>query len=469
MGQAIYSAGGTYTWTCPTGVTSITVECWGSGGSGGTQGGDGTYIETGGGSGAYAKKNTVAVTPGNNYAVFVAYINTGGSTPTSFASTVCVATSGYMGCGVEGQYLAGAGGPVGTCVGDTVTGGNLATTLDGANCPNGGAGGTGTSVATASGTAGSSPGGGGGGGGNPMYNGFAGNGAPGQVKITWTDPVDQGSGSGSTKVASSGSAGVMIAGSGGSTVANGNLLTRANGDFGPPGWNTPDSHYTMTPATGPSGQGAMTFTYTGVMNVNQAIPNPRGTYVGQVWAKSTDFFSWGIYTLVGGSVDQVNEPYQSCVGWTQLTAQLTMKGTEGSLAFIFYPSVAVESITMASPVLAKVGTGGVSISGSGTSAVLPASTGVAACISNFSTILTASSGTAWTPLVVTGASTTGPCSGTGAAAELIPSVGGSHTVAMSWGGGAVAVLCSGASAVKPRSSGIAVFIPPLALWPRAKW
>ena len=60
------------TWTCPAGVTSVQVECWGGGGAGGSA----TKISTtsgggGGGGGAYVKANTVAVTAGNNYTVTV--------------------------------------------------------------------------------------------------------------------------------------------------------------------------------------------------------------------------------------------------------------------------------------------------------------------------------------------------------------------------------------------------------------
>ena len=29
-----YSTPGTYTWTCPAGVTTVKVECWGAGGGG---------------------------------------------------------------------------------------------------------------------------------------------------------------------------------------------------------------------------------------------------------------------------------------------------------------------------------------------------------------------------------------------------------------------------------------------------
>jgi len=55
------------TWTCPAGVTSVQVECWGAGnwGESGI-----AYGGSGGGGGAYARK-TVTVTPGVGYPIVV--------------------------------------------------------------------------------------------------------------------------------------------------------------------------------------------------------------------------------------------------------------------------------------------------------------------------------------------------------------------------------------------------------------
>src|SRR5690349_16173238 len=57
------------TWTCPVGVNSVVVECWGAGGAGGgnTTSSDGGG---GGGGGAYSK-STIPVTPGTVYTVTV--------------------------------------------------------------------------------------------------------------------------------------------------------------------------------------------------------------------------------------------------------------------------------------------------------------------------------------------------------------------------------------------------------------
>ena len=60
-GQVAYTAPGTYQWTCPVGVTSVSVVCVGAGG-GGSGGGGG-----GGGGGGLAYKNNIVVSPGSSY------------------------------------------------------------------------------------------------------------------------------------------------------------------------------------------------------------------------------------------------------------------------------------------------------------------------------------------------------------------------------------------------------------------
>ena len=55
--QDIYSIGGTFTWTCPQGVTSVDVEVLGGGGAGGFSGS--SQGSGGGGGGAYSKKTGI--------------------------------------------------------------------------------------------------------------------------------------------------------------------------------------------------------------------------------------------------------------------------------------------------------------------------------------------------------------------------------------------------------------------------
>lgn len=171
------SATGSGTWTCPAGVTSIQVECWGAGGGGG---GGTAYSSTsysgsgGGGGGEYAAEPALAVTPGKTYAYSVGVGGRGGQglePPTSAAN--------------------GAAGTATTFTGDSVTvmaspgGGGLNYPLSGGS---GGAGGTGStnSVHYDGGAGGSNAanaypnGGGGGGSGGPASAGNAGS-APGPI------------------------------------------------------------------------------------------------------------------------------------------------------------------------------------------------------------------------------------------------------------------------------------------------
>jgi hypothetical protein len=88
-------------WTCPTGVTSIKVECWGGGGAG-AAGAVATGAGGGGGGGEYACEPTLTVTPGNmyNFVVGAAGANS------TFNSTSVVAHGGSAASGTSG----GAGG-----------------------------------------------------------------------------------------------------------------------------------------------------------------------------------------------------------------------------------------------------------------------------------------------------------------------------------------------------------------------
>ncbi|HMR87893.1 MAG TPA: hypothetical protein PKD51_07050, partial [Saprospiraceae bacterium] len=64
-----YNSPGTYTFTVPAGVTQITVDVWGAGGRGGSRT-SGSNAYGGGGGGAYSQQ-TIQVTGGQTYTVFV--------------------------------------------------------------------------------------------------------------------------------------------------------------------------------------------------------------------------------------------------------------------------------------------------------------------------------------------------------------------------------------------------------------
>ena len=121
-GQQAYTTFGTYSWTAPAGVTSVSVVVVSGGGSCNPYGG-----------GALSYKNNITVVPGNSYAVRVG--NNAGSTGSYFCSTAVVRAANqstrtgdgggdggntggsggnYYGGGGAGGY-AGNGGNAGAC------------------------------------------------------------------------------------------------------------------------------------------------------------------------------------------------------------------------------------------------------------------------------------------------------------------------------------------------------------------
>jgi hypothetical protein len=188
------SAGGSYTWTCPAGVTSVQVECWGAGaggnGSGTSEGGPG------GGGGEYTQEPAYPVVPGTVYNYIVGSGGAGGPAGNSgsdggqsvFDSDVSgvIAVQGFAN---QGFFLGGNGGSgsIQTIEKPGGTGGGLNNQSTG-GCGGGGsggstgAGGSGTSSVGATGTAGGAAGSGGGAaggaGGNSAANGVNGS-APG--------------------------------------------------------------------------------------------------------------------------------------------------------------------------------------------------------------------------------------------------------------------------------------------------
>ena len=129
------------TWTCPTGVTFIQVECWGGGGAGGSAS---TATSTtparsggGGGAGSYVKK-TIAVVPGTVYNLIVGiggykggtsaatayYGNLGGKSEFSGGSVIALTASGGTGgTGAgAGNLNANPGGVLGGVYGFSLSG-----------------------------------------------------------------------------------------------------------------------------------------------------------------------------------------------------------------------------------------------------------------------------------------------------------------------------------------------------------
>lgn len=212
----IYQTGGTYTFTIPCGVTSITVEAWGAGGD--------ASGSTAGGGGAYARKNIVVIS-GNSYTIHVGtpsgtantrdsyiYLNAnnhlvkaaganGGNGGTINNSIGDTRHSGGNGGTHNGNRGGGGGGSSATPTANGNNGSNAtgnsgaagASIPNGVNGSDGGNGGNGGESLSgrgrytgARGDDGSAPGGGGGQGGlGSSQNGANGNGADGKIVITY--------------------------------------------------------------------------------------------------------------------------------------------------------------------------------------------------------------------------------------------------------------------------------------------
>ncbi len=145
------SSGTSY--TIPTGVTSITVQCWGGGGAGGSArntGLSGTRRASGGGGGGFTSA-TFTVTPGASYAYT---IGGGAGAPTNGGSgTAGGNTTFTAGTTITASGGGGGGGTSGSGNGSGGAGGAAGTGTGGSSNFSGGAGGT---------TAGNGAGGGGG-------------------------------------------------------------------------------------------------------------------------------------------------------------------------------------------------------------------------------------------------------------------------------------------------------------------
>lgn len=213
-----YTTPGRKTFTVPAGVTSITVECWGAGGSGGTRSSDGAG--GGGGGGAYSLQ-VISVVPGTSYSYTVgagaantsssaggdSYFQNAAQTTTfvlakggnSVASNSATrATGGSASAGTGSIKYNGGDGKNGNTSGTDYGGGGGssagtggsgtdATNVNGAVAPtDGGNGGDGRWSSEGNGSDGENPGGGGGGAIRNNGTDYGGNGADGQIRITYT-------------------------------------------------------------------------------------------------------------------------------------------------------------------------------------------------------------------------------------------------------------------------------------------
>ncbi|NHM00839.1 GEVED domain-containing protein [Flavobacterium difficile] len=195
---------GTETFVVPAGVTSITASVWGAGGGGGGSSLNGEGGSGGGGGGATTL--TIAVTPGDVFTYTVGAGGPGGLANATLAGNGGNSTFINIGLGINllgnggtgGARNRGAAGTGGTATGGIINSSGQNGTIGDASGQVGGNsgvvigifGGGGAAVTNATGSNGTVPGGGGGGAertGGGSRNG--GNGANGEVHITFTCPL----------------------------------------------------------------------------------------------------------------------------------------------------------------------------------------------------------------------------------------------------------------------------------------
>lgn len=146
----------TSTWTCPSRVLSVTVECWGAGGNGGGVTTDTTGSAGGGAGGAYARSR-IAVVPGTVYTVTVGAVQTATSAsgplgnPSWFGTASTVYAEGGAGGQAHQSGFAGGVASSAACIGTTVfiggsggAGGTFVSGGSGAGGSGAGSGGAGT-------------------------------------------------------------------------------------------------------------------------------------------------------------------------------------------------------------------------------------------------------------------------------------------------------------------------------------
>lgn len=225
---SVYRTPGTYTWTPPAGVTSVTIQAWGAGGAGGGLS-TGSSNRSGGGGGAFVGSTTVSVTPGVGITLIVGQGGQGGSGAGGAGGT------GYMngGSGAFASTVAGGGGGGSTAFGTSVIA-----------CGGGGGSNSGAVNNAASGTSGGAGQGGsgaGGGGGCGTTGGNASGATPGT------------GGTGGTTSTGTGGQGVFEGGgSSAGVTGNGNNGSGQNGGNGSGG----AAGGSASPTAGANGTGA---------------------------------------------------------------------------------------------------------------------------------------------------------------------------------------------------------------------
>ncbi len=239
----VFDSPGVFNFIVPAGVTSLTVEAWGSGGGGGGATSllfaDTTlrsFSGAGGGGGAYAR-STVAVVPGQTYTVTVAAGGMGGGGGFDVDDGANGAASSFSGHGILVDAGGGAGG-AGGLVGGTPPGG-AGGSVFGSNGDTVRAGGDG-------GAGGVWPNWTGGGGGGGSAGASAGGSKGGDGNCTGVPACD-------SAVGGAGGTGGGAAGGAGGSYPDGGPLANAIAGSGPGGGGGGGVAYDLTGSSGANG------------------------------------------------------------------------------------------------------------------------------------------------------------------------------------------------------------------------
>jgi hypothetical protein len=277
-----YTTAGTFTWVCPSGVTSVQVQAWGGGGAGGSINATSTNINKaggGGGGGAFTTSN-LTVSPGNSYTIVVGAggvqgTNNGDGYSSTFNSTSVIAVGGKAGAShtasTSTAMSGGAGGLASAC---TPTIGAFS----------GGSGGTSTTGGSSGGGGGSAGSTGAGGNASGVTAGVAGNGGGGIGATGLT--------SGNTN----GSAATQVGG-GGSGARAGNTSAKTGGAGGA---GQVLLTYTMPPCSGTPSPGNTVASVNPVVSGSSTTLSLQNATTGSgityQWQSSTDNTTWSNIT-----------------------------------------------------------------------------------------------------------------------------------------------------------------------------
>jgi hypothetical protein len=330
FGEAEYTTPGTYSWTAPAGVTSVSVVAVGGGGGGFSGGGSGG---AGGGGGGLGWKNNIPVVPGQTYTVVVgnggARVTQSSGPPGENSYFINLSTVvGFGGTTAFGRLDAGVGGTfVGDGGGNGGNGGTSTTASAGGGGGAGGYSGNGGNGGSTTGAGGDGSGGGGGGGSGAGSSDAAG--AGGGVGL-----LGQGAnGSGGGASSDNGNPGTGGSGGANGSVSPGTSTRPSTGGLYGGGGGGAES----TSEHGPGGSGAVRIIWgTGISYPTNAVapvapsfsPLVTGTNFGDT-ATSTFSYRSGTttnHTVYVWAVSENDNSISLPSGWTSLFSATAQNG-----------------------------------------------------------------------------------------------------------------------------------------------